>query len=310
MTLAHPGSDSGGFGWIHEWIEKHEYAGHLLDPDSAAMKKWDMWCALLLLYTAYMTPMEVAFMRTEVTSTLGIVVFTINRIVDLSFFLDIFRSFATIVVFSDRTRLTNPVQIALRYIRGWFVTDLLCIFSGIAETIGLVTDDHAFSKRKGFRLVRLLRLLKLAKTQALLGNALKRWQNEISVDFGLVSLFKMAAIILTMAHWACCGFRLVPDVAKGFDWYRQRVASPNTTETAAIAEAVSWMQEYKDVDGTSMADSHGTTQYLAAFYWAIMTLTTLGYGDVTITTNAERLYACLIIVLGGGIYAYVVGSIW
>jgi hypothetical protein len=166
------------------------------------------------------------------------------------------------------------------------------------EAIGLITGNKAFLKFKGFRLIRLLRLLKLLKF--LQGNAMRRWQNEISIDFGLLSLGKMVVIILTMAHWACCGFRLVPDVVQNL--YLSTSADNSTS-------AVSWLKSYHNSDGLSMEESDVTTQYLAAFYWSIMTLTTLGYGDVTITTNAERVYACFIIILGGGVYAYVVGSI-
>ena len=63
------------------------------------------------------------------------------------------------------------------------------------ESIGLITGNKAFLKFKGFRLIRLLRLLKLLKF--LQGNAMRRWQNEISIDFGLLSLGKMVVIILT-----------------------------------------------------------------------------------------------------------------
>jgi hypothetical protein len=40
-----------------------------------------------------------------------------------------------------------------------------------------------------------------------------------------------------------------------------------------------------------------------------MTLTTIGYGDVTMQTNGERVFATLCMIICGAIYAYAIGSI-
>jgi hypothetical protein len=48
--------------------------------------------------------------------------------------------------------------------------------------------------------------------------------------------------------------------------------------------------------------------YLYAFYWALATVTTIGYGDVTPQTSRETCFAILIMVLGGFFWAWVLGS--
>ncbi|MBI4261359.1 MAG: cyclic nucleotide-binding domain-containing protein [Actinobacteria bacterium] len=49
--------------------------------------------------------------------------------------------------------------------------------------------------------------------------------------------------------------------------------------------------------------------YVAGLYWAVITLATLGYGDITPDGTAQRLYAVLVAVLGVGVYSYVIGNI-
>jgi len=49
--------------------------------------------------------------------------------------------------------------------------------------------------------------------------------------------------------------------------------------------------------------------YLEALYWTITTLSTIGYGDVTPSSTPELLYTMLVMVLGVGVFSYVIGSV-
>lgn len=57
------------------------------------------------------------------------------------------------------------------------------------------------------------------------------------------------------------------------------------------------------------ADLDQSTNYLRALYWCVTTLTTVGYGDITPSTKVEMLYAMLVMILGVGVYGYVIGNV-
>ncbi|MFI5402244.1 MAG: cyclic nucleotide-binding domain-containing protein [Planctomycetota bacterium] len=53
----------------------------------------------------------------------------------------------------------------------------------------------------------------------------------------------------------------------------------------------------------------GGSRYVSALYWAVTTLATVGYGDVTPSNDAQRLFAILVMLLGVGTYGFIIGNI-
>lgn len=50
-------------------------------------------------------------------------------------------------------------------------------------------------------------------------------------------------------------------------------------------------------------------KYLHAIYWAVTTLTTIGYGDITPETSAQIIYVIIIEITGAALYGFIIGNI-
>lgn len=52
-----------------------------------------------------------------------------------------------------------------------------------------------------------------------------------------------------------------------------------------------------------------TDLYIKSFYWAVTTLTTVGYGEISAYNSLERITCCIAMITGVFLYSYTIGSI-
>jgi len=62
------------------------------------------------------------------------------------------------------------------------------------------------------------------------------------------------------------------------------------------------------VNGLNLEEDN-FTNYVHSMYWTVTTLTTVGYGDVTPADNIGKLYTMLVMILGVGMYGFIIGNI-
>lgn len=264
----------------------------LLNPRSAKMMYWDALVGVCLIFTATFTPYEVAFIEKDALNVEVDARFVVNRVVDLAFLTDICLNFFLPYATSDNSKfITDHWRIVRHYLFGWFLVDVASVIP--YDVIAIFMQDDSYANLKVLRAIRLLRLAKLLRVVRV-GRIFRRFEATHEVNYAALGLWKFSLGIFFLAHWMACLFYLV---------------------AAAEDRVVNWYTSYFDFyeknarsDGTFEPIDSGTL-YVASVYWAVATLSTLGYGDVIPETNAERLYAVACTFAGGAVYAYLLGSV-
>lgn len=122
---------------------------------------------------------------------------------------------------------------------------------------------------------RLLRLLRLFKVLRLLHNAhpisnSSAWSLNVFLNPVFFPLVRFFYWLFLVSHWLTIGFLSLDEIPVN-----------------------------QDIRVT----------YFEGLYWTMSTLTTVGYGDVSATNIAQRIYSILCMIIGIGLYGYLVGRI-
>jgi len=254
----------------------------LIDPNSNFMRKWDITSIALLCFVMVVTPYEVAFLPTELNG-----LFVINRLIDLYFISDMVIQFFLMYRDEEKGVLVKDQQLIIQqYLKCWFWIDLVSILP--FDMLGVIFDSDELNKAKALRVVRLFRLAKLLRILRA-GRMFDRWESAVAVNYSVLTLVKFLFLTVIVAHWMACVWHMTVVIED---------AEPN------------WVSGYlcSGSDIRPCGYPHGEV-YIVALYWAVMTMSTIGYGDVTAQTTSERVVATFGMFIGSSIFAYIVGAV-
>ena len=172
----------------------------LLLPESKSMQQWDMCTMVALLFTALVTPYEVALLPTRLNG-----LFIVNRMIDAIFVCDMVINF--FLAFRDESpsggrRLVKDFKtIRRRYLGGWFTIDLISVLP--FDLLGFLSGSALLTRFKLVRVLRLMRLLKLARVVRA-SRVFKRMEANISISYSVIGLIQFSVMLLVMGHWCVC----------------------------------------------------------------------------------------------------------
>ena len=203
---------------------------YILRPTSKFASYWDMVTTLALVFTALVTPFEVAFLPPAETLDDGL--FWVNRIVDLVFIFDM--TFQFCMMYPVRTDGGSGTSweyrlkfIALHYAKTWLVPDFASIFPSVFDIepvarayIHGADDGGAPREVRIMRIVRVTRLLKLLRLVRS-SRLVTRWRTRISMTLSTMTVIQLAVGGLIVCHWVACTLALqaVLSANRLHSWY-------------------------------------------------------------------------------------------
>ena len=232
--------------------------------------------ATFLIYVAVFTPFQMAFLAADhdiATPQDWPIFFALDRLIDLIFLVDMGINFRSAWYIQDTRMIFFDQKEAIRrYLKGWFALDFLALLPW--DALPLI---FKFDSSSGLRLPKLLKLLRLMK---ILG-----WSfgANMGVKYGVVRLIKFTVMLCAIAHWLACAlmfFSTFDDPSKEGHEEDDRCF---LAQDGVLEGKWRWSLYCGCTCNTSET-------YLAALYWSIMTLTTIGYGDVCPQNAQEQLF--------------------
>ncbi|XP_078464479.1 voltage-gated delayed rectifier potassium channel KCNH1-like [Lampetra planeri] len=281
---------------------------------------WDWLILILTFYTAIMVPYNVSF-RTRQSNVAWLVV---DSVVDAIFLVDIVLNFHTTYVGSAGEVISDPALIRTKYLKTWFLIDLLsCLPYDIINAFENA-DEGISSLFSALKVVRLLRLGRVAR------------KLDHYIEYGAAVLVLLVCVFGLVAHWLACIWFSIGDAeaAREYGWlhqlahsvgqpYRYSHANGSVADAAAAAAAAattSTSPADTSITGAAGAMEGGgggrweggpsrRTLYVSALYFTMSSLTSVGFGNIAPNTDAEKMFAVAMMMIGSLLYATIFGNV-
>ncbi|XP_058064416.1 potassium voltage-gated channel subfamily H member 7 [Anopheles bellator] len=275
---------------VHKWTILH------YSPFKAV---WDWIILLLVMYTAIFTPYVAAFLLSEPDYNqrknrkyADDPIVIIDLIVDVTFVVDILINFRTTFVNGQDEVVSHPGRIAVHYLSGWFLIDLVAAIPFDLLLVGSDTDELGLDKDETTTLIGLLktaRLLRLVRV----ARKIDRYS-----EYGAAVLVLLMATFALIAHWLAC------------IWY-----AIGNAERSQPKGKIGWLealatdtQEYYYPNNTGGGPSV-KSRYVTALYFTFTSLTSVGFGNVAPNTDAEKIFTICVMLVGSLMYASIFGNV-
>ncbi|XP_022976141.1 potassium channel KAT3-like [Cucurbita maxima] len=246
----------------------------IIVPYDRRYRWWQTFLVVLVVYSAWVSPFELAFKKVATGSLLPV-----DLVVDAFFALDIVLTF--FVAYLDKSTyllVDDHKKIAVRYLTSlWFPMD-------VASTLPFQVIYRIFTgkmnRNEVFGFLNLLRFWRLRRVSELFS----RLEKDIRFSYFLTRLVKLICVTLLAVHSAGCFY------------YWLAIHHKDAENT--------WIGiEVEDFKSRSI-----WLGYTYSIYWSIVTLATVGYGDLHAVNLGEKIFSICYMLFNIGLTSYLIGN--
>ena len=274
---------------IEDMDQEKRIPAHMISPNSLGKLLWNLLIMFLAIYTAIILPIRLAFMD---ENNISRSMMTFDIFTDICFLIDIALQFFFVEEDEDGDLILDQRKIATSYLKSWFAIDLL---SSIPVSIIAFFMTTKGSAQGVFISIRFLKLTKFARIYRLLSffKLFKMFRNN-----------KFMEIVLTYLH-------ISPDMKQIISSLIRMMFLLHIVGCTLAIVALLSGQEYMVswITDLGISDESVETRYIAACYYSIMTISTVGYGDITPKNETEVVMTIVLIFLGVSMYSYIISRL-
>ena len=294
---------------------------------------WEATCLAVIVVTAFATPYETAFAPRLKQPVVQNPWFWFNRMIEFVFLVDMILRMWFVPYRPSRKSLhfiNNQVMIARHYARTSFCSNFVALLPYDLLTVEGWCKNDAVTVLRLFRLVRVARLSRVAELFASMCE-------ECAAPYAFIEILKFLGVIVLAMHWMACLWGLAGELQRRHSRYCWLNALEDKPSSCAAKDAYeerrAFVADYFSGDGlfdtyvasfvrtrrqsvgntdassaSCQSFSRAPDKYLASLYFAIFTVTGIGYGDINATTRVEYFVSSGCTMVTSILWAFIIGN--
>ncbi|KAL3342537.1 hypothetical protein AABB24_026529 [Solanum stoloniferum] len=256
---------------------RDHFYGFIIHPDNWWYILWTQFILIWAVYSSFFTPLEFGFFRGLPEN-----LFLLDIAGQIAFLIDIVVLF--FVVYRDShsyCMIYDRKLIAIRYLKSRFLVDLLGCFPWDAIY-------KASGRKEPVRYMLWIRLSRALRVTELF----ERLEKDIRLNYLFTRIIKLFVVELYCTHTAACFF-----------YYLATTLPP-------WEEGYTWIGSLKmgDYNYAHFRDIDLWTRYITSLYFAVVTMATVGYGEIHAVNVREMIFVMIYVSVDMILGAYLLGN--